>query len=330
MNKIRLGVIGTGLAWERLHWPALQQLCGQYSVVAVCDREIEKARAAGARLGLAPDQIYDDHRVMLRRDDLDAVDVLVPIAENFDVARDVIRAGKGLITEKPLAATLEGARDLIALKNRHGTKMMVAENIRYEEYSDIIKDAVSGGQIGEVAYFIFNNGADFEKSMTEDSFAAARWRQHPAFPGGVILDSCVHDIALLRYLFGDAQCLRALAARQDKDYCPYRNINTSMRFSGGVIGSYSFWSSAAELSKPPVGLRIYGSLGEIVLESKECGVVRIHYRDGRCEQKPFTPGKGFYRELLNFYDGNIVSTPEKELGDMELIFNILSLLEQQA
>jgi len=326
MQKIRLGVIGTGMAWDRLHLPALQQLQDKYEIAAVCDTDIEKARTAAQQLGLAPDRIYNDHRVMLRRDDMDAVDVLVPIPENFDVAKDVIRTGKGLIAEKPLAATLEGARDLIALKNRHGMKMMVAENFRYEEFSKIIKEAL--GQIGEVAYFIFNTGADFEKDMTSDTFGAKEWRQHPEFPGGIFLDGGAHDMALMRCLFGDAQDVQAMATKQDKEYCPWRNINTIMRFTGGVIGSYNYWSSFGELAKPPVGLRIFGSLGEIVLESKECGVVQIHYRDGRSEQKSFVPEKGFYNELLSFYNGDIVSTPEKELGDMELIFEILDQIQQ--
>ena len=324
MQKIRLGIIGTGMAWERLHWPALQQLRDQYEVVAVCDTDIEKARGAAAQLGLTPDRVYNDHRVMLRRDDIDAADVLVPIPENFEVAQDVIRAGKDLIAEKPLAATLEGARDLIALKNRHGTKMMAAENFRYEEFCTVIKEAL--GQIGEVAYFIFNTGADFEKDMTGDTFGAKEWRQHPEFPGGIFLDGGVHDIAFMRYLFGDAQSVQALAAKQEKEYCPYRNINAIMQFANGVIGCYNYWSAGVELAKPPVGLRIFGSLGEIVLESKECGMVQIYYRDGRGEQKSFAPGKGYYQELLNFYNGNIVSTPEKELGDMELIFRILELV----
>ena len=326
MQRIRLDVIGTGLAWERLHLPALQQLQDKYEIAAVCDTDIAKAQAAAAGLGLSQERVYTDHRVMLRREDIDAVDVLVPIPENFDVAQDVIRTGKGLIAEKPLAATLDGARDLITLKNRHGTKVMVAENFRYEEFSGIIKEAL--GQIGEVAYFIFNTGADFEADMTGDTFGAKEWRQHPEFPGGIFLDGGVHDIALMRYLFGDAHNVQALAARQDKDYCPYRNINAIMQFNNGVIGNYNFWSPNAELAKPPVGLRIFGSLGEIVLESKECGTVQIYFKDGRSEQKPFTPGKGYYHELLNFYNGNIVSAPEKELGDMELIFRILDILRE--
>jgi len=327
MNKLRMGVIGTGLAWDRLHWPALEQLTEQYEVAAVCDTDPARAQGFAARLRLPGDRVYSDHRHLLRREDIDVVDVLVPIAENFDAARDVIRAGKGLIAEKPLAATLEGARELIALKNRHRTKMMVAENFRYEECSAIIQEVLAGGQIGEAAYFILNSGADFEKDMTGDTFAAKEWRQHPDFPGGIFLDSGVHDMALMRCLFGDAQEVRALAARQDRDYCPWRSINAVIQFGCGAIGSYNFWSPAAELAKPPVGLRIFGSLGEICLESKECGVVKIYYKDGRKEERTFSPEKGYYNELLNFYHGDIVSTPEKALGDMELLFAILGKIK---
>ena len=323
MTKIRLGVVGAGMAWDRLHRPALEQLRDQYEVVAVCDTDIAKAQAAAVQFGLGPDRVYTDHRKLLQRVDIDTVDVLVPIAENYNVAKDVILAGKHLIAEKPLAATLQGAKELIGLKNMHGTKMMAAENFRYEEFSTIIKEVIASGQIGEVAYFILNTGADFEEDMCGDTFGAKEWRQHPSFAGGIFLDGGVHDMALMRFLFGEAQNVQALAARQNKDYCPYRNINALIQFGGGVIGSYHYWSSSAELAKPPVGLRIFGSLGEIVMESKDCGVVQIYYKSGRSERKQFMPDMGFYHELFHFYEGDIVSTPEKELGDMELIFRIL-------
>ena len=325
--KLKLGVIGIGMAWDKLHQPALAQLGDCYEIVAMCDIEIKKAQGAAAALGLRPDQIYSDHKKLLQQSDVQVVLTLVPISENFEVARDVILAGKDLIAEKPLAATLEGARELIALKNQHGTKMLAAENVRYEEFATIIKKIIESGRIGEVAYFILNTAAGFAQGMTGDSFSAKEWRQHPNFAGGIFLDGGVHDMALMRYLFGEAEQVKAIGAAQQQDHCPWRNINAVIKFNDRVIGNYSYWSPYAELAKPPVGLRIFGSLGEIVLESKDSGVVQIYTRDGRHEQLQFTPGRGFYNELRNFYDGNIVSTPEKELGDMELIFRMLSELE---
>jgi len=325
--KLKLAVIGIGMAWDKLHQPALAQLGDCYEIVAMCDTEIEKARGAAAALNLPAEQIYSDHRQLLQQSDVEVVLTLVPISENFEVARDVILTGKDLIAEKPLAATLEGAKELIALKNQHGTKMLVAENFRYEEFCTVIKEIITSGQIGEVAYFILNTAAGFEQGMTGDSFSAKEWRQHPNFAGGIFLDGGVHDMALMRCLFGEAEEVKALGTAQSQDYCPWRNINAVIKFAGGVVGSYNFWSPHTELAEPPIGLRIFGSLGEIVLESKDCGVVRVYYRNGGCEQKNFTPNRGFYNELRGFYDGEIVSTPEKELGDMELVFKVVKALE---
>ncbi len=44
MNKIKLGIIGTGMAWERLHYPALKQLSDKYEITAICDTDIDKAK----------------------------------------------------------------------------------------------------------------------------------------------------------------------------------------------------------------------------------------------------------------------------------------------
>lgn len=325
--KLRLGVIGTGMAWERLHFPAIKELSDKYEIVAVCNKTIEKAQNFAQSINLPQDSVYCDHKEMLKRTDIDVFDVLVPISENYEIAKDVLNAGKNLIAEKPFAATVEGAKELIDLKNQNNLKVMVAENYRYEECYTIIKEVISGGQIGEIAYFILNTVADFEKDMTTDTFAAKEWRQHPVFAGGIFLDGSIHDIALMRFLFGDVDKVEAFSKSQDKDFCPYQNINSILKFKNGVIGNYSFYSAGTELQKPPIGLRIFGTLGEIYLESKESGTVNINFKDGRSEQRKFTPQRGYYNELLSYYDGNIVATPEKELGDIELIYNILGKIQ---
>ncbi len=77
-----------------------------------------------------------------------------------------------------------------------------------------------------------------------------------------------------------------------------------------------------------MGLRIFGTLGDLYLESKDKGVIELYFKDGRTEHRTFAPANGYYYELLNFYNAfqsnePIVSTPEKESGDIRLIFDIL-------
>lgn len=327
-GKIRLGVIGTGLAWNNLHYPALQELSDLFEITALCNRTADKARAFAQRIGLHEDRVYTDCRDLLRRDDVDAVVLAVPIEQNHPMAREVILAGKPLLAEKPFAATPEQARELIDLKNSRGVKVLVGENFRYDEEAALLKDVVSRGALGEIMYFIQNTAYNFQPGLGGDSYGGTVWRQQPRFDGGLFLDGGVHDFARLRYIFGEVGTLYACARPQEEAYCPYMSLNALLRFECGVAGQYNSYIQGAELTAPPVGLRLYGTLGEAYLEKRETGVLRLMYRDGRREDKTFAPDRGYVNEFKNFHgaltrDEPIVSTPETELGDIELVGRIL-------
>jgi len=333
LERVKLGILGLGLAWERLHGPALARLQDKFEIVAVCDIDTEKAQSVAAFLNLPPDAAYSTHHRMLSHPNMEAVASLVPIGENFECAAAVIKSGKHLITEKPLAHTPEAARELVKLKDRAKTKMLVAENIRYEEENAIIKSLISDGHIGNPVYFIDNHVVEFKKEAETGGFAQTDWRQHPNFSGGVILDSGVHHVARMRYLFGDALSISAHGRSSSIEFSPYSCINALFTFDDGIAGHYSFFMTGKETQAPFVGLRIFGTQGEIFLEERECGFVNVSYRDGRpSEAIRYNPSQGYYHEFEDFYTairlgGRIDSTPEKALGDLETIFNLMESIK---
>lgn len=332
MKRLRLGVIGIGMAWEDLHWPAIKELGDHYEVVAVCNRTKKDAEDFANSIGLNLENVYDDYKEMLKRDDLDAVDVLVPIEDNFEIAKAVIEAGKNLIAEKPLAATMEGAQELVELSNKYDGQVMVAENYRYNEENNILKDIIEEGAIGEVMYFIENNMSDFTKDMKGDSFAAKEWRQHPEYRGGTFLDSGIHHLAGLRHIFGPVNNVYAVGQPGSQDFDPYRSISAQMEFKSGVIGQYNYCSVIEELHKPLIGLRIFGTKGEIYLEDRASGTIYISLSDGTTEQRTYRPNRGYYNELANFYDAVIEGkpiqvTPEVGYGDVKMVFDILASIK---
>jgi len=335
MKKIRLGVIGTGLAWERLHYPAIQELADKYEIVALANRTKKDAEDFARKINLDLKNVYDDYKEMLKRDDLDAVDILVPIPMNYEVSRNVAKAGKHFICEKPLAPDMGQARKFLQLSKEYGSIiMMIAENYRYNEENNKIKQMVQSGKIGEVVYFIRNNITCFPCEMTQDTFAATEWRQHPDYPGGAFLDAALHDIAAMRHIFGNVRCVQAFGKPQKEDFNPYVSVNANILFESGVIGQYTYYPSGIETQKPLVGFRIFGTKGEIYLEEKSCGVINVTYHDGRAEQVKYTPERGFYNELLNFYNAlnkteDISVTPEVEFGDVKMVFDILESVSKR-
>ncbi len=328
MKKVRLAVIGTGMAWDQLHLPAIQELGDKYEIVAMANLTQNKLFEAADKVGLSHENTYQDYHEMLQRKDIDVVNVAVPISKNYEVSKDVVYAGKNLICEKPLAPNMEQAIDFVKLQKERKVKIMIGENFRYNEENNMIKQIIEEKKIGDVLYFIRNNIFDFEESMKGDSFASKAWRQHPDFQGGMILDAGVHDIAELRYIFGEMSHVSAFGNPIGHDYAPYININCNLMFKSGVVGYYVYCLKGHEPQKPPIGLRIYGTEGMIYLEDKSCSVVNVFYNDGRHEMLTYTPSRGYYNEFANFYEAmvnhqKIQVTPLVEFGDTKLIFALL-------
>jgi predicted dehydrogenase len=329
MERIKLGVIGLGLAWERLHAPALERLKDRYEIVAVCDKDTGKAKSVAQFLGLSEDCAFSDYNKMLARPDIEAVESLVPISGNYETAAAVMRSGKDLIAEKPLASTPKAARELIKLMKQTSVKVMVAENVRYEEQNILIKNLITSGQIGNPIYFIDNHVVEYKQDSENGGFGQTEWRQHPDYEGGVIMDSGVHHVARMRFLFGNAHSVLAQGRPSGLSFSPYSCINSLLTFEENITGHYAFSLVGKETQSPLVGLRIFGTHGEIFLEEPNCGFINLTHKDGRAGVAiSYNPGQGYFHELENFHaalrlGAKIESTPEKALGDIETVFAII-------
>ncbi|MDD2421554.1 MAG: Gfo/Idh/MocA family oxidoreductase [Heliobacteriaceae bacterium] len=337
MRRLKVGIIGTGMAFERLHYPAYQQLTDRYVITALCNRDPAKARPWAERLGLGPEKVYADFQVMLAEEELDLVDIMVPIADNYRVTVAVARlwAGqpKGIVCEKPLAADLKQARSARDLATEYRLPVMIAENYRYNQEIDLIRDLVRTKRAGEPIYFLQNRVVDFPGDMYKAEFPAKEWRQYPDFPGGVITDTALHDLAGLRHIFGGIDRLQAFGRPQTAAFSPYAVINVNLLFQSGLTGHFSFFCAGKEMQRPLTGLRIYCDQGMIYLEERDVGTINLAYNDGRQEQIPYEPQKGYYNELLNFYNALTGSEPvsvppEMEFGDLKTVTAILESIRE--
>lgn len=337
MKSLNVGIIGVGMAFERLHYPAYQQLADRYKIVALCDLDKAKAQKWAMQLNLDQSCIYTDFKEMLSRDDLDVIDIMVPIGKNFTVTEEVAKrlAGqrKGIICEKPLAPTLEQAQAARDLARKYNIPIMIAENFRYNQEIDMIRDMIRLKRIGEVIYFMQNRVVDFPSDMLQNKFPAKEWRQHPDFLGGAFTDTGVHDLAGLRHIFGPIDKLQAFGRPQTADFSPYSVLNVNLLFKSGITGQFSFFCAGKEMQHPLIGLRIFGTQGMIYLEERDCGTINLAFSDGRSEQIPYEVQKGYYNELINFHNAitgkePISVPPELEYGDLKTVQDILKSIQE--
>jgi len=146
---IRLGIIGTGLAVKKLHWPALARMADRFPVVAFANRTRSTAEEFAALAGLSMAGYGADYQELLRRDDIQAVLVCVPIPALLPITRDCLAAGKHVICEKPPGVDLAEARQFLALVDQYPErKILIAENFFYRDDLRLARSLLDGGAIG--------------------------------------------------------------------------------------------------------------------------------------------------------------------------------------
>src|SRR5215831_10800566 len=118
--RIRLGIVGAGMisTVEAGFLPGLSRMRARVEVAAITSRTRARAEAV-ARDWQIP-AVFDGLEEMLSGADIDAVLNLTPIEAHYEVNMQALAAGKHLVTEKPLAATLAEANEICALAEREG------------------------------------------------------------------------------------------------------------------------------------------------------------------------------------------------------------------
>src|SRR5947199_6931127 len=115
LRPFRLWITGTGLEVELLHWLALRQMPDRFTVAAFANHTRPKAEHFAGYSGTPIDRYHEDYHDLLRRDDVEAVLIALPIPLNYTVTREALAAGKDVICEKPAGVNLAEGQAFLAL-----------------------------------------------------------------------------------------------------------------------------------------------------------------------------------------------------------------------
>jgi myo-inositol 2-dehydrogenase/D-chiro-inositol 1-dehydrogenase len=199
---MRFGLVGYG-AWGRHHAAAIRQ-AGEAELVAIaCGSE----RSAEAARRDHPDvPVVTDHRRLMDRSDVDAVDVVVPNDRHVEVAVTALEHGKDVLLEKPMAPTVEGCDRLLEAASRSGRVLSIGHEFRLSTQWGAIKRLIDAGELGDPRYALVSL---FRFPYRPGS---GEWRYDPARVGSWILEEPVHFFDLVMWYFeatGDPETVRA-------------------------------------------------------------------------------------------------------------------------
>jgi predicted dehydrogenase len=206
-----------------------------------------------------------DYRRALADAQVDAVAVCLPHNLHASVAVEAAQAGKHVLCEKPIAATLVEADRMIAAAERAAVTLMVAENVRFDPLLLKVQTLLKEGATGQPALVQVTQECYLRRSFLEER----RWfLDRAAAAGGIMMSGGVHDFEKLRMLMGEIEGVQALRARQR--FLEMEGDDTSValvRFQSGAVGTLveSFlMKSLVTASGPEVHtLRIDGDLGSM-------------------------------------------------------------------
>ncbi|MFZ0216258.1 MAG: Gfo/Idh/MocA family oxidoreductase [Candidatus Dormiibacterota bacterium] len=333
-EPIRLGLIGTGLAVKRLHWPALRKLRERYTIAAFCDRSRDAAARFAGDAGLPMDRYVADHQQLLARDDVEAVLITVPIPFLYQTAKDALEAGKHVICEKPPGVDEAQALQFVALGERFPDRvLLLAENMFYRDDLRLARRLLDGGAIGRLHLMGWRYAGQL--IPREGQFSGTPWRQRPQYRGGALLDNGVHHVARIRLLCGDVTRVAALTQRANETIDAPSDLALTMEFASGAIGSYA--ASYKELPVPPEPneTRLYGTEGVLVLAGEQrTFTVTLHRPDVVPEVHRFSGiDNGYWAELRNFYEAvrcgaAIVGTVQQSVKNLLVVMRALDSAAQ--
>ncbi len=193
MKKIKIGIIGAGSisAFHVLGYNKIDDV----ELYAVCDLNLERAKAFAERNGIDPARVFDNADDMLKLDEIDAVSVCTWNNAHADCSIKAMRAGKDVLCEKPLALNYEQALEMKRVKDETGRLLMVGFVRRFASNTAAVKERVDAGELGHIHYA--------KLSYVRRWGCPGGWFSDKSKSGGgPIIDLGVHVLDLAWYLSG--------------------------------------------------------------------------------------------------------------------------------
>jgi len=265
-EPVKIALAGAGYG-AKIPLPVYGEL-EEFEPVAVWSRRGERARElaeqAGAELGT------DDLEELLDHPGLDAVHVATPVSLHAQVAIAAARRGLHVLCEKPLAADLAQARDVVAAIDQAGVVGAVNYGRRFQATRERLLQLVRevAGRPRMVSISLVHD------DHAEPGSRPFSWVQDASLGGGRLQGYGVHDLDLLLEAFGEVQAVAAatevgVSGREDPDGTP-REVTAEdayailLRFAGGGLATVTLTATARHRRADTI--EVYGAEGSVRLD----------------------------------------------------------------
>lgn len=169
------------------------------NIVGICDLIPEKMTDISQRFELEEVQQFTDYRAMIEQVKPDLIAITTESGKHGQIALDCLDLGCHLIIEKPITLSLEEADQIIAKADETGLIVSACHQNRFNKSIQKIRQTIEDGRLGK----LLHGTAHVRWQRDKNYYNQALWRGTWAQDGGALMNQCIHNIDLLRWMMGD-------------------------------------------------------------------------------------------------------------------------------
>lgn len=241
------------------------------NIVALCDLVPASMEVKIQKCGLSGDiRKYTDYKEMLEREDIDLIAIATESGKHAAIALDCIEKGTNVIIEKPIALSLEDADAIIAAAERKGVLVSACHQNRFNKSVQKIREAVEKGRFGR----LFHGTAHIRWNRGPSYYEQAPWRGTWEQDGGALMNQCIHNIDLLRWMMGDEiDEVFAYTDRLNHEYIEAEDLGIALiKFKNGAYGIIEGTTNVYPANLEET-LYIFGEKGTVKAGGKSVNII---------------------------------------------------------
>lgn len=204
MKKVNFAIIGCGRISYK-HVEGLVDNKDLANLVATCDVKMELAEAKRdeylTKMGDSSLHVgvYEDYKAMLEEQpEIDLVTIATESGYHAEIAIYCMKKGKHVIVEKPMAMSIDDAKEMIKVAKENNVKLSVAHQNRFNKPIQKLREAVEADKFGR----IMSSTARILWRRDDNYYKQAPWRGTWDLDGGTLMNQCIHNIDLMQWMIG--------------------------------------------------------------------------------------------------------------------------------
>jgi UDP-N-acetyl-2-amino-2-deoxyglucuronate dehydrogenase len=227
-RPIRVALVGCGRI-SRNHFEAIAKL-DALELVAVCDSVESRAREAGDAQGVP---WFVSIEQMLADVASDVVVIATPSGLHPQHGILAAKAGRHVISEKPMAISLAAADALVQACDDNGVQLFVVKQNRLNPPIQLLKRAIDRGRFGR----IYMANCTVRWTRPQEYYDQAPWRGTWEFDGGAFMNQASHYVDLIQWLVGPVESVMAKTATMARRIEAEDSGVAILKFRSGAIGT---------------------------------------------------------------------------------------------